>query len=147
MSLLNRYWKINKKQHNTQWSNPKIQNFGQRKWILSHLYPHDIPISYIYICIYIYIPYIYIYPIKIMSVLSIDWFSHPKIPCLIFPSISPCLLMFMWTEWSLFRMLSKVVSRAPSVCVFQRFNGCNGGAACFPWNGHLSQQCVGERSL
>ena len=24
------------------------------------------------------------------------------------------------------------VSRAPSVCVFQRFNGCNGGAAYFP---------------
>ena len=52
-------------------------------------------------------------------------------------------IYILWTEWSLFRMLSKVVSRAPSVCVFQRFNGCNGGAACFPWNGHLSQQCVG----
>ena len=38
-------------------------------------------------------------------------------------------------------------TRAPSVCVFQRFNGCNGGAAYFPWNGHLSQQCVGEWSL
>ena len=23
-------------------------------------------------------------------------------------------------------------ARAPSVCVFQRFNGCNGGAAYFP---------------
>ena len=23
-------------------------------------------------------------------------------------------------------------TRAPSVCVFQRFNGCNGGAAYFP---------------
>ena len=52
-------------------------------------------------------------------------------------------IYIMWTEWSLFRMLSKVVSRAPNVCVSQRFNGCNGGAACFPWNGHLSQQCVG----
>ena len=59
-------------------------------------------------------------------------------------TVYACML---WTEWSLFRMLSKVVSRAPSVCVFQRFNGCNGGAACFPWNGHLSQQCVGEWSL
>ena len=76
---------------------------------------------------------------------------------LLFASLDPyyCYLytpyiyttLYMWTEWSLFRMLSKVASRAPSVCVFQRFNGCNGGAACFPWNGHLSQQCVGEWSL
>ena len=122
-------------------------------YIYIYVAPFFIKRMYVYIYIYIYI-YIFVY-IYIYTIIYIIIYIYNYICVNVYVSnflydLEPGnrIITYIYCEQSYpCSGCYQFDTRAPSVCVFQRFNGCNGGAAYFPWNGHLSQQCVGEWSL